>query len=225
MITPAQWRYMRIILQNDRTTESMKEKIQYILYHRHIPLIHSIVRDFRQYHKFKSEHIQYGDYEQQASIGLLHAIKKYNGHSLFHPYAKMYIIGALYNCLTKQYPIQKSSTATRRKRKNRKQYDYETCGVQNTLVGQTWYLGKYNSIPSSLQSDTFGTKRDMWILIDSLPPNLKRILYYKFDYDFNIINSNRKISAYFACSEETIRQKVKQAILNIIQSYIYSIKK
>jgi RNA polymerase sigma factor (sigma-70 family) len=220
MITPAQWRYMRIIIQNDKTTASMKEKVQYILYHRNIPLIRSSIRDFRQYHKFKSKFIQYQDYEQYASIGLLHAIKNYNGHYLFHPYAKMYIIGAVYNCLTKHYPIQKSSSTERRKRKVCKKYDYETCGRQNTLVGPTWYLGKYNSIPSSLQSDTFGTKRDMWIRIESLSPEIKRIMHLKFDYDFHVINSNRKISAYFECSEETIRKKVRQAILNITQSYI-----
>ena len=78
-MTPAQWRYMRLTIQNNKTTQSMREKIQYILYHRHTPLMHSLIRNFRQYHKFKSKHIQKSDYEQYASSGLLHAIRNYNG--------------------------------------------------------------------------------------------------------------------------------------------------
>jgi len=220
MMTPAQWRYLRLTIQNKETTPSMKEKVQYILYHRHTPLIHSLIRDFRQYHKFKSKHIQLSDYEQYASIGLLHAIRNYNGHYLFYPYAKIYIIGALYNCLTKQYPIQRTSITERRKRKPYKSYEFETCGRQTIYPGPTWYLGKYNSISSSLENYNTDSKRDLWILIHSLPPVTKRILYLKFDYDFHVIHSNREISEYFCCSEETIRKKVKQAILNITQSYI-----
>jgi len=208
------------MIQNNKTTQSMREKIQYILYNRHTPLLHSLIRNFRRYHKFKSKHVQYKDYEQYASIGLLHAIRKYNGYYLFYPYAKIYIIGALYNGLTKHYPIQKSSQTERRKRKLYKAYNFETCGKQTDYPGQTWYLGKYNSLSSLLELDKNGAKRDIWILIHSLPPSTKRIMYYKFDYDFNVIRSNREISKLFCCSEETIRKKVNQAILNITKSYI-----
>lgn len=90
MMTPTQWRYIRIMIQNNKTTQSMREKIQYILYNRHTPLLHSLIRNFRRYHKFKSKQVQYKDYEQYASIGLLHAIRKYNGYYLFYPYAKIY---------------------------------------------------------------------------------------------------------------------------------------
>lgn len=73
--------------------------------------------------------------------------------TIYFIHTQKYIIGALYNGLTKHYPIQKSSQTERRKRKQYKVYDFETCGKQTDYPGQTWYLGKYNSLSSLLELD------------------------------------------------------------------------
>jgi RNA polymerase sigma factor (sigma-70 family) len=218
MITPMQWRYMQNLIQQNITTTSMREKINYILYKRHIPLTNKLVKEFKKFHKYKSKLIQYKDYQQYAHIGLLHAIKNYNGKSLFYKYARTYIFGSLYKCMTHHYPITKQKSFQRQTRKIMKKYTFESCGVQNGVTGNNWYLGKSDYIKSNLGFENYEDKRNIWILINSLPPLSRRILHYKFDYNFNVIHSNRNISYYFGCSEETIRKHLKLAILYIIQN-------
>ena len=87
--------------------------------------------------------------------------------SLFHPYAKIYITGALYKGLTKQYPISKRSAKERRKRQLPKPYDFETCKIDSTNVGsRNWYLGKMDYLVH-LQNQSPQLYRDMWIRITS----------------------------------------------------------
>jgi hypothetical protein len=59
-------------------------------------------------------------------------------------------------------------------------------------------------------------------MYEKLDPFSKQILKYKFDYYFNNLNSNKRISELMCCSEETIRQnlkKSKKVINNIIIKY------
>jgi len=218
MITPTHCGYMQTLIQQNITSISMREKINYILYNRHIPFSNKLVKEFTKFHKYKSKLIPYKDYQQYAYLGLLHAIKKYNGKSLFYKYAKIYIIGSLYKCMTHNYPITRQKSFQRQTRKIMKKYHFESCGVQNGSTGNNWYLGKSDYLKSSLGFHNDEDNRNIWILIKSLPPFSQRILRYKFDYHFNVINSNRKISYYFGCSEETIRKHLKEAVLYIIQN-------
>jgi hypothetical protein len=54
--------------------------------------------------------------------------------------------------------------------------------------------------------------------IHILPAFLKRIMYQKYEFEFNIIRSNKEISLLNSCSEETVRQNVNKALtkLNIL---------
>ena len=219
MITKQQWNTLQYYIQNKQTiTQSMNDKIQYILYSRHLPLVKSAAHKFRKFHKFKTKLVSPDDLESYASMGLIHAIRNYNGKALFHHYAKIYIKGGLYQGLTKHYPITKVSAKERRARKDVIPYDYETCGEQsyrNTYLGKSDYLSSSNKEPLS-----YGTYREYWMKISQMSPLVKRVMCLKFDDEFNIVMSNYLIAIYCGCSEETIRKNVKNAIMNITGNII-----
>ena len=222
IMTKSQWNTIQNYYLDKQIKQipSMMEKIGLIIYSRHQPLLKSTVHEFRRFHKFKCNHIPTEDLEQYASMGLMHAIRNYNGKSLFHPYAKIYITGALYKGLTKQYPISKRSAKERRKRQLPKPYDFETCKIDSTNIESTnWYLGKMDYLVH-LQNQCPHLYRDMWIRIYNLPPTMRRIIEMKYDYEFNVVRSNEEISEYFGCSEETIRKNVILAIENITENSI-----
>lgn len=224
MITKQQWNTLQYYIQNKQTiTQSMNDKIQYILYSRHLPLVKSTTYKFRKFHKFKTKMIKADDLESYGSMGLIHAIRNYNGKALFHHYAKIYIKGGLYQGLTKHYPITKVSAKERRMRKDVKPYDYETCGEQynDKYISPTnSYLGKSDYLSFNEDPTSYNTYRDYWIKISQMPPLVKRIMFLKFDNEFNIVMSNHLISIYCGCSEETIRKNVKNAIMNITDNNI-----
>ena len=53
---------------------------------------------------------------------------------------------------------------------------------------------------------------EIWGKINELlDPFTKKIFYYKYNYDFKIIRSNREIAELMAYSEEYIRQKLEKS--------------
>lgn len=222
LITPPQWRLLQYYIKNPETTQSMKTKIQYILYQRHTPLKMSIYNNFIAHHKYKCKLVHKDDLYQHACIGLLRATEKYNGNSAFYLYASTYVRGELYNGLTIHYPIDKKSKKERRQKPKPKPYNYETVGEQNEYRANS-YLGKNDYIAAMQNADSkMCLYRDVWNKIDDFTPFIKCIMHYKFDYDFTIIRSNLEISKMFNCSEETIRKNVHMVITNITAHNIYN---
>jgi RNA polymerase sigma factor (sigma-70 family) len=217
MITKPQWNYYQSVLISKHISESMREKINYILFMRHQPLINRMGRDFMGFHKHKSKYIHYDDVVQQGSYGLLHAIKNYNGKSSFYRYAQIYIKGAMYKALTNNYPISQIPKKERAKNKIVKYTDFESCGPKDRH--RNIYLGKRNFIKSSYDSQYlnafFHDCLTKWKEIHNLPPFMMRIMYQKYDFEFNIVRSNNEISRLNGCSEETIRQNVKKALIKL----------
>ena len=60
------------------------------------------------------------------------------------------------------------------------------------------------------------SNNELWIKIENLDPFLKRIFYLKYDFEFNIIRSNKHISELMCCSEENIRKNLVKTIKGII---------
>lgn len=220
MITKPHWNYYQSVLIRKDIPQSMREKIDYILFMRHQPLIHRMVRDFMAFHKYKSKFINYEDILQHGAYGLLHAIKNYNGKSSFYRYAQIYIKGSMYKGLTVNYPISQIPRKERTKNKVVKYIDFDSCGPKERY--RNIYLGKRNFVKSSYDSqylnNYFDDCLEKWEEIHILPPFRKRIMFQKYDFEFNIIRSNKEISILNSCSEETVRQNVKKALtkLNIL---------
>ena len=52
--------------------------------------------------------------------------------------------------------------------------------------------------------------------INNLAPFSKRIMYLKYDKDFNKIRSNKIISHLMCCSEENIRKNLQETLKRLI---------
>jgi RNA polymerase sigma factor (sigma-70 family) len=222
-ITKPQWKYFQTkIIQSD-TTQSMRDKINYILFERHKPLLYSMVNDFTRFHKHKCKYVNKDDIIQYGAMSLHHAIRNYNGQSSFHQYAKLYIKGGMYNAITIHHPITKIPKKQRRTSKHSNQTNFDV--LLPSFDNKNEYLGKNTQyLESPLGYKYFNNyesqRLKVWRKINKLSPFTKRVLYQKFDIDFNVKYSNKYLADLNSCSEETIRKHVNGAIMNITVSSI-----
>lgn len=222
-ITKPQWKYFQNKIIQPDTTPSMRDKINYILFERHKPLLYSMVNDFTRFHKHKCKYVNKDDIIQYGAMSLHHAIRNYNGQSSFHQYAKLYIKGGMYNAITIHHPITKISKKQRRTSKHSNQTNFDV--LLPSFENKNEYLGKNTQyLESPLGYKYFNNyesqRLKVWRKINKLPPFTKRVLYQKFDIDFNVKYSNKYLAALNSCSEETIRKHVNGAIMNITDSSI-----
>ena len=95
--------------------------------------------------------------------------------------------------------------------------DYQRC-FRIYISGSTSRNLKSNlhSVPLSKEDEYIYTR--FWRAVNKLEPFRKRILYLKYDYNFDVINSNKKIAGLCGCSEETVRKYVNKVIVNFTQT-------
>jgi RNA polymerase sigma factor (sigma-70 family) len=182
-----------------------------------------MVNDFTRFHKHKCKYVNKDDIIQYGAMSLHHAIRNYNGQSSFHQYAKLYIKGGMYNAITIHHPITKIPKKQRRTSKHSNQTNFDV--LLPSFDNKNEYLGKNTQyLESPLGYKYFNNyesqRLKVWRKINKLPPFTKRVLYQKFDIDFNVKYSNKYLADLNSCSEETIRKHVNGAIMNITVSSI-----
>ena len=83
------------------------------------------------------------------------------------------------------------------------------------------YLGKNTFVKSPYESQYLSNFFDdciaKWKIINAMPAFTMRVMYQKYDFEFNILRSNKEISLLNSCSEETIRKNVKMYLHLILQ--------
>jgi hypothetical protein len=80
-----------------------------------------------------------------------------------------------------------------------------------------WRFDKYNKNTETMLDRMYikESSESMWNEINKLDPTLKKILYLKYDCDFNKIRSNKEIGELLAYSEEYVRLKINKCKLII----------
>ena len=217
-VTKHQWNVISTALQNPTISSQSKKYISHFLFTRFQPFVFSHIKHFSRFHKNKCKHISSEELLTYGKMGLYKACIKYRGNSSFTKYASIYIKGALYNCMTKNHPISKTP-ARIRKRKNigTQPYNYETLGYIQPNI----YLGTNKVIKSSIihefSLEQHSKYKKIWDKINTHPNIIvRRIFHYKFDYYFNVIRSNKRISFLMCCTEENIRKHVSKNIMLLI---------
>lgn len=207
-ITNKNWTILRSYIKSPETSDSMRQKVNIILFQRHIPLVNKKVNNFKKFHYQKCKHIDKDDLLISAYKGLLDCIRNYNGDFTFYKYLDKYISGSLYDVMTEYYPISKISKANRKKsifKRNITEKDSKNHGENNIYLSNKDYLQS----SSNNHDHEFET---MWERIDELEPFERTIFRYKFDFHFNKIRSNIEISKLMSCSEEYVRLSIKNRI-------------
>jgi RNA polymerase sigma factor (sigma-70 family) len=214
-------------IRSDKTTASMRDKINIILFQRFQPIVHRMVYDFTAHHQYKCKRIDKEELFHYGCTGLYHAVRKYKGTQPFFPYAKLYIRGQLYTCLTNRHPISTINKKERRKRKTSEQLSQELINP----IKDNSYLGRRTNIESSHinPAHTHTTENNhlscdhnrlhyshIWQYIQTLPLFVQRIFYYKYDYFLQVIRTNKHIAELMCTSEEYVRQTLRENIVDVI---------
>lgn len=213
MITPKQWKILQHYKTDKYTSQSMMEKVNYIIFMRHVPLVCSTAKQIGQIHKRKTLNIK-KDMLLYGYKGLYDSIRKYDGRQLFVNYAKIYIKGSIYKCITDNYSISKIPITERRKSVMKRKPVYQQ--YENEYKHTTYLRGL--DYLSCANNERRGDLLYLWVEINRLDPFVKRLFYYRFDYLFNIKRTNREISELMCCSEEHVRKTIKNHILLLIGS-------
>ena len=211
MITPKQWKILQHYKTDKHTSQSMMEKVNYIIFMRHVPLVCSTAKLLRQIHKRKTLNIKQ-DMLVYGYRGLYDSVRKYDGRRLFINYAKIYIKGSIYKCITDNYTISKIPITERRKSvlKRKPVYqEYENKYKHTTYLRGLDYL-------SCANNDRRDDLLYFWVEINRLDPFVKRLFYYRFDHLFNIKHTNKEVADLMCCSEEHVRQTIKKHISVLI---------
>lgn len=217
MITPKQWKILQHYKTDKHTSQSMMEKVNYIIFMRHVPLVCSTAKLLGQIHKRKTLNIKQ-DMLVYGYRGLYDSVRKYDGRRLFINYAKIYIKGSIYKCITDNYTISKIPITERRKSvmKRKPVYqEYENKYKHTTYLRGLDYLSCANN-----EHNEHNERHDdllyLWVEINRLDPFVKRLFYYRFDHLFNIKHTNKEVADLMCCSEEHVRQTIKKHISVLI---------
>jgi RNA polymerase sigma factor (sigma-70 family) len=207
------------ILLNPNTDLIMKKKIHNILYIFYDQYAFTKAYKFKQFHKYKCNHISTTELYTYASIGLYKSIQNYNPKYKysFINYANYFIQGELLKGLTELHPISSISKSNRKK----------GCSSVKKMNSRVQLVGENNWIWDKMNKDKkeenqpyeYISKMDyynnIWQKINTLSPFQKRIIYYKYNFFFEKIRSNKEISNLMSCSEEWVRLNIKNAFINI----------
>jgi beta-xylosidase len=151
-------------------------------------------------------------------MGLFKSIKKYNGKFNLINYASLYVKSELLNILTETYSLSSLPKSYRKKSKPNisieESIKYKNClNAELSCQYEKWKL----DLIFVSDEDILGKiikknekEENLKKIADNLSSFSKRILYLKYNYNGNLILSNKNISKLMCCSEETIRKKLEE---------------
>ena len=214
------------LIKNPSLTPLMRNKINKVIYKYYENYALQSACNFKKNHKNTCKNIKLDELKLYSKFGLYRAIEKYNGSFSFINYANKYINGELYRGLTELYPLSSISKSKRRNIKGCKDENNKLVRLFTKFISyeNNWifdkYYGKYNyeeCYNNSLQKIIYMEDNNnlFQFVNNNLDTFSKRVFYYKYDIDYNILRSTKEISILMCCSEEKVRQTTIQ-IKNII---------
>jgi RNA polymerase sigma factor (sigma-70 family) len=197
-----------------------REKINYILYNAYEKWAIKKAYDFKNLHKYKCKNINTQELVLYSKFGLFKSIKNYNGNSSFLFYSEFYVRRELLNVITNHFSLSIIPKSVRIKSKQNLS-DYEYSQYKNKLepmlinyVNNDAFDKSHNSKQEDIldKIHSYETNMQIWESINKLDSFSKRIIYLKYDKDFNKIRSNKIIGELMCCSEENIRKNLQETL-------------
>lgn len=222
-ISPIHWKYLQSRVVSKDTSSSMRQKINHILFQRHIPYVYGLTSQFRNRHYRKSKNIGKEDMLAYAYKGLYDAVNHYNGKYCFVNFARVHINGALYKSLTEHNQISIIPKHQRRKKVQHiedKHFELR----KNVYLHKRDYLTSkipepYDATTPQQSLRTIDLYMQKWNTIHTFPPFVKRCFYLRFDFYFNLIRSNKEVAELMCCKEEWVRRNIANYVLQLTNNY------
>jgi len=198
-----------------------REKINYVLYKSYEKLAIKKATDFKKFHKFTCKNINIDELVLSSKIGLFKSIKNYNGNSSFIYFSDFYIKGELFKLVTSHYYFSGIPKSIRMRSK--KNYSEDNL-LEYKKKLEPILINDFENIHNLNQETIFDkvnadeTKMGIWENIYNLEPFSKRIMYLKYDIEFNKIRSNKIIAVLMCCSEENVRKTLYETLQKLIKT-------
>jgi len=206
---------VRKILQENKITGGERVKINNLFYECYKDWTRKQVYKFKYKHYYKCKRISTSELLLYGDVGLFKAIRKYNGKGEFHIYAGIYIDGELKKAISDSYSLSIIPRKERQKRRNITN-EVELEEYKNKLEVQTYGRPNHWTYNSNILDELIDEEerqnylQERWFKISQLSAFHKRIMYLKYDYEFNSIRNNNRISKLMCCSEEWVRKTVNE---------------
>jgi hypothetical protein len=218
-LTKDQFYLINNLIKKNNLSIKQRETLNKILYLSFEKLSIKKAIEFKKYHYHKCKNINIDDLIVSSKFGLFKSIQKYNGNSNFIYYTDIYIRSELLKTLTNYFSL---SIIPRKIRiKNKTNYTKLELNNYNKLLqtrlvsySNQWQFDKLNINKENIldKLELFEYYIEFWRKINSLKSFQKQIIHYKYDFEFNKIRSNKKISELLCCTEENIRFNLIKAI-------------
>ena len=214
-LSPYQMKLIVNLIKNPSLDTKQRNYVNKILFYSYEKWAIKKAIEFKKFHYHKCKNIVLDDLIVASKVGLYKSVKKYNGKTTFLFFSNFYIKGELLKTLTDYFSINNIPKEIRRKNKSNyttkelKEYKKK---LNPILVSYSnyWQFDKYKNSDNINNNNNFDNLIKIWELINNFDPFCKRIFYLKYDFEFNKIRSNKKISELLCCSEENIRKNLKK---------------
>ena len=206
------------LIQNPMLQSKEREKVNLILYKAYEKWAIKKAIDFKTLHSYKCRNIKKDELILSSKVGLFKSIKKYNGKFDLINYSSIYVNSELLKTLTETYSLSILPKSYRKKSKANISIE-DSIKYKNLLdidLSCQYANWKLNLMFSN-NEDVLGKiikkneeEENYKNILKSLSPFSKRILYLKYNFEDNLILSNKHISNLMCCSEETIRKQIEE---------------
>jgi len=206
------------LIQNPMLQSKEREKVNLILYKAYEKWAIKKAIDFKTLHSYKCRNIKKDELILSSKVGLFKSIKKYNGKFDLINYSSIYVNSELLKTLTETYSLSILPKSYRKKSKANISIE-DSIKYKNLLdidLSCQYANWKLNLMFSN-NEDILGKiikkneeEENYKNILKSLSPFSKRILYLKYNFEDNLILSNKHISNLMCCSEETIRKQIEE---------------
>jgi len=203
------------IIRNPQTTFQQRAKVNIILFDCYKKWAIKQAFIFKMKHKYKCKHIHVSELISYSTFGLYKSVLKYNGQHGFIRFSTFYVNGELYKGLTNAYSM---SSISKYERMKSKKLNTDTIDNKDTFImasfDEEWKFNQRKDNPytdkiANLEKVNYNEKmREIWEIIQKQDAFTYRILCLKYDYEFNVIRTNKHISHLMCCSEEHVRKKI-----------------
>lgn len=218
------WMVVNNILSSSSTTKIMKDKIKEVIFNCYEGWSIKHAREFKMLHQYKCRNIGQEELNMYALKGLIQSIRNYNPekyYTSFDRYSYCYIMGELYRGMTELQPLTMVPKKERRNRFWATKHRKFMATMGPIMYGESDIHVKngYNT-EKRKELEDISEKKEIWNKArELLDANSFRTFQYKYDYDFHVTMSNKKIAGLMECSEETVRKnllKSKQTIRELL---------
>ena len=203
------------LIRKQSLNSEQREKINYILYKSYEKLAIKKATNFKKFNIFTCKNININELVLCSKIGLFKSIKKYNGNSSFIHFSDFYIKGELLKLVTSHYSFSNIPKSIRIKSKQNyseeKLLKYKE-NLEPILISDFENKPKLNEETILNKIYAYETKMKILEYISTLDSFSKRIMYLKYDNEFNKIRSNKVIAALMCCSEENVRKNLSETL-------------